>query len=143
VLKVENPATFLLSFLSRIEVGVGRMGFRNFKDPDGHKWDVWFVRPTSRERRESDRRRENARAAALFAGRDRRTSRDRRVNPGTQQTHVAMGYENGWLCFESETGEKRRLVWAPEKWENLPVDRLWVLCRVATHIGKPEHSQQQ
>jgi len=45
-----------------------------------------------------------------------------------------MGYENGWLCFESESGEKRRLVWAPEGWESLPTERLWVLCRVATHI---------
>jgi hypothetical protein len=31
-------------------------------------------------------------------------------------------------------------VWAPEGWETLPVERLWVLCRVATHITRPEHA---
>jgi len=114
------------------------MSFRNFVDPDGHRWDVWFVRPTSKERRKKDRRSDNARAAAMYASRDRRMHPDRRVNPFRPRTHVAMGYENGWLCFESEDGEKRRLVWAPEGWENLPKERLWVLCRVATHITKPE-----
>jgi len=116
------------------------MSFRTFTDPEGRKWDVWFVRPTSRERRQLDRRAENARAAAAYAGRERRRSPDRRVNPARGRTHVATGYENGWLCFESETGEKRRLVWAPDKWESLPVDRLWVLCRVATYITKMENA---
>ena len=117
------------------------MSFRNFVDPSGHRWDVWFVRPTSKERRKKERRSENARAAAAYASRDRRMQSDRRVNPFRPRTHVAMGYENGWLCFESEEGEKRRLVWAPEGWENLPTERLWVLCRVATHITKPETAQ--
>lgn len=114
------------------------MSFRNFTDPDGQKWDVWFVRPTSKERRQAERRGEKARAAAAFSGSDRRRSPDRRVNPMRARSHVATGYENGWLCFESESGEKRRLVWAPDGWESLPVDRLWVLCRVATHISRME-----
>jgi len=46
---------------------------------------------------------------------------------------------NGDQLAEMLSG-KRRLVWAPEGWENLPVERLWVLCRVATHITKPEHA---
>ena len=115
------------------------MSFRNFMDPEGHHWDVWFVRPTSTERRKNDRRGNNPRAAAAYAKHDRRLNPDRRLRPFRPRSHVAMGYENGWLCFESEEGEKRRLVWAPEGWENLPVERLWVLCRVATHIIKPEH----
>jgi hypothetical protein len=115
------------------------MSFRNFVDPDGHHWDVWFVRPTSTERRKNDRRGNNPRAAAAYAKHDRRLNPDRRLRPFRPRSHVATGYENGWLCFESEAGEKRRLVWAPEGWENLPVERLWVLCRVATHITKPEH----
>jgi len=116
------------------------MSFRNFTDPEGQAWDVWFVRPTSSERRQMDRRSENPRAAAAYAVRDRRRSPDRRVNPARGRSHVATGYENGWLCFESESGEKRRLVRAPHGWESLPVDRLWVLCRVATQISKLEHS---
>lgn len=114
------------------------MSFRNFVDPDGHKWDVWFVRPSAKERRRRERRAENARAAAAYAMRDRRVNGERRTNPQRPRTHVAMGYENGWLCFESDNGEKRRLVWAPEGWENLPTERLWVLCRVATHIVKSQ-----
>lgn len=113
------------------------MSFRNFVDPNGTRWDVWFVRPTASERRKVERRAMNA-APAIYGHRDRRVMADRRVKPFRGRSHVAMGYENGWLCFESESGEKRRLVWAPEGWENLPTERLWVLCRVATHIIKAD-----
>lgn len=116
------------------------MSFRNFVDPQGNKWEVWFVRPTVKERRRKERRSENIRAASAYANHDRRIHGERRLNAGRLRTHVAMGYENGWLCFESENGEKRRLVWAPEGWEMLPTERLWVLCRVATHIVKSEPS---
>ena len=115
------------------------MKFRKFVDPDGRKWDVWFVHPTSRERRRKNRRADNAHAAAAYSSRDRRMDPDRRLNPSGPPSHVATGYENGWLCFQSEDGEKRRLLWAPEGWENLPAERLWVLCRIATQIVKPEH----
>src|SRR6187551_3637786 len=89
------------------------MSFRNFVDPNGTRWDVWFVRPTASERRKIERRTMNA-APAVYGHRDRRVMVDRRVKPFRGRSHVAMGYENGWLCFESESGEKRRLVWAPE-----------------------------
>jgi hypothetical protein len=76
--------------------------------------------------------------ASAYGNRDRRVMTDRRLKPFHARSHVALGYENGWLCFESESGEKRRLVWAPEGWESLPTERLWVLCRVATHIIKSD-----
>ncbi len=88
-----------------------------------------------------DRRAGRANAAAFHPVQDRRVGTDRRVNPFRPRGHVALGYENGWLCFESENGEKRRLVWAPQGWDGLPTERLWVLCRVATSIVKPEPSQ--
>ena len=113
------------------------MSFRNFVDPAGHRWDVWFVRPTDKERRKVQRRTDSARTSQTVTAADRRRA-DRRVNPMRPRNVVALGYENGWLCFESEKGEKRRLVWAPEGWESLPAERLWVLCRVATHVSKPD-----
>jgi hypothetical protein len=117
------------------------MAFRNFVDPNGTKWDVWFVRPTTNERRKVERRASGARDGA-YTNRDRRAGSDRRLKPFRPRAHVAMGYENGWLCFESESGEKRRLVWAPEGWESLPTERLWVLCRVATHIIHSQAEQE-
>jgi hypothetical protein len=117
------------------------MSFRNFVDAEGRKWEAWFVRPTAKERRQTDRRIENVNAGAAYSGRNRRVGPERRVNASRPRTHAATGYENGWLCFESENGEKRRLVWAPDSWEKLPLDRLWVLCRVATFVGKTEQSR--
>ena len=119
------------------------MKFRNFVDPDGRRWEVWFVHPTSGERRKENRRADSAQAAATYFSRERRITPDRRVNPSNPPSHVATGYENGWLCFQSEDGEKRRLLWAPEGWENLSAERLWVLCRVATPTGKPENSSRR
>jgi hypothetical protein len=39
---------------------------------------------------------------------------------------VAPGYETGWLCFESERGEKRRLIPVPKDWEQADADQLRV-----------------
>jgi hypothetical protein len=116
-----------------------RMKFREFVDPEGRRWQVWFVHPTSTERRKKNRRADNVTAAAAYFSRDRRIEPDRRVNASGPPSHVLTGYENGWLCFESEDGEKRRLLSAPEGWENLPPERLWLLCRIATPTGKPKH----
>jgi hypothetical protein len=109
------------------------MSFRVFIDPSGQKWDVWFVRPTSGERRQVERRSEKVGAAAQYRGFDRRVMPDRRVNVFRSRSHVVSGYENGWLCFECETGEKRRLVPPPSGWEELTPERLWLLCRAASH----------
>jgi len=115
------------------------MSYREFSDESGQKWGVWFVSPSSAERRSKNRREVNV-VAASSSG-DRRVVPDRRRHPSRSRSAVAPGYEKGWLCFESENGEKRRLVWAPQGWDGLPTERLWVLCRVATSIVKPEPSQ--
>jgi hypothetical protein len=49
---------------------------------------------------------------------------------------VTAGYEKGWLCFESEEGEKRRLVPVPDAWETAKADKLWLWCRAAVSVMK-------
>ena len=132
-----------LSFFDEMSQQSERMKFRRFVDPDGRAWEIWFVYPTSVERRKKNRRADNAKGAAAYFSRDRRIEPDRRVKPSGPPSHVATGYENGWLCLESEDGEKRRLLSPPEGWENLPPERLWLLCRIATPIGKPETSPRR
>ena len=97
-----------------------------------------MVTPAAAERRKADRRATLSESETYRGEFDRRRTPERRRGPFHRTISVASEYSDGWLCFESEEGEKRRLVWAPEGWENLPTERLWVLCRVATHITKPE-----
>ena len=42
----------------------------------------------------------------------------------------------GWLCFESPEG-KRRLYPIPPRWEQLPDDRLHLLCHAGVPAGRP------
>lgn len=48
--------------------------------------------------------------------------------------NVRPGFENGWLCFESEHREKRRLAPVPESWETVSVKELWRLCEEAVRV---------
>jgi hypothetical protein len=62
-----------------------------------------------------------------------------RVTPtvtGRQRTVVGVGLESGWLCFESEDGEKRRLNPIPEGWNEAAMDKLWLWCRAAKAVAK-------
>ena len=62
-----------------------------------------------------------------------------RVTPtvtGRQRTVVGAGFESGWLCFESEDGEKRRLSPVPDGWEGAAMDKLWLWCRAAKGVEK-------
>ena len=62
-----------------------------------------------------------------------------RVTPtvtGRQRTVVGAGFETGWLCFESEDGEKRRLSPVPDDWEGAAMDKLWLWCRAAKEVAK-------
>jgi hypothetical protein len=62
-----------------------------------------------------------------------------RVTPtvtGRQRTVVGAGFEGGWLCFESEDGEKRRLNPIPEGWNDAAIDKLWLWCRAAKQVAK-------
>lgn len=75
-------------------------------------------------------------AQSGYLGVERRITPSRRVLPFRKLTAVQPGYENGWLCFESEAGEKRRLVPVPDGWENASSDRLTAWCRVAIRVVK-------
>ncbi len=48
---------------------------------------------------------------------------------------VAPGYENGWLCFESNDGEKRRLAPVPESWETTNASQLDEWCKAAIRVS--------
>ncbi|GAC1413073.1 MAG: hypothetical protein NVSMB53_10390 [Gemmatimonadaceae bacterium] len=80
--------------------------YRNFADPDNRLWEVWCVLPTAAKRG------------------------DRRLLPLT----VKPGYENGWLCFEREGKEKRRLAPVPEHWETATAKQLWHWCGLAVPV---------
>jgi len=47
---------------------------------------------------------------------------------------VSAAYAEGWLCFESEGG-KRRLTPIPERWEEMPAERLRLLLRAAEEVS--------
>jgi hypothetical protein len=110
--------------------------YKSFEAPDGGKWSVWRVIPMSAERRRQDRRVAAASDAALYTGVERRRTPDRRLHSVGGRTRMVAGYENGWLCFESEQGEKRRLVPVPDSWENAGPDKLWMWCRAAERVVK-------
>src|SRR5688572_25379410 len=109
------------------------MSYREFNDESGQKWGVWFVSPASAERRSETRREMEA---AHSSGGDRRIVPDRRRHATKTRSAVAPGYESGWLCFESERGEKRRLIPVPEKWEQGDADQLRVWLNEAVDSSK-------
>jgi hypothetical protein len=109
------------------------VSYKVFNAPDGTKWEVWMVRPTSTERRRSEDFGQSSasRSSSAPAG----VTDRRRVDAGPR-TVVSPGFENGWLCFESSSGEKRRLVPVPEGWETAPDDKLWLWCRSAAEVPR-------
>lgn len=111
------------------------MPYKSFKAPDGNEWSVWPVFPTSAERRRSERR-AGAASAVGYAGPERRRTPDRRLRAVGTRAVVTAGFENGWLCFESDEGEKRRLVPVPDTWEKATPDKLWLWCRAAISVTK-------
>jgi hypothetical protein len=110
-----------------------RMSYREFNDESGQKWGVWFVSPSSAERRHENRREKET--ATLSSG-ERRTVPDRRRHPSRSRSAVAPGYETGWLCFESERGEKRRLIPVPKDWEQADADQLRAYWNEAVDSSK-------
>lgn len=80
---------------------------RTFVDPDGVEWKVWEVHPSSVHD-----------AASKLSAR------------------VAPELEQGWLCFESARGEKRRLAPIPPEWNRYSFSRMIALWRQATTAQK-------
>ena len=112
------------------------MSYKTFDSPDGTKWEVWLVQPTSAERRRSQRRVFANSSTSAYSGPERRFSPDRRRVDGEGRKFVSPEFENGWLCFESEAGDKRRLAPVPDSWENASTEKLWMWCRAATQVVK-------
>jgi hypothetical protein len=108
------------------------MSYRVFSDPGKKQWQVWHVTPASAERRKAERRQ----SASAHEQREKRTNGERRKSGPFKRSYVPTDFENGWLCFESEDGEKRRLAPIPEEWHALPDSRLWMLCRIAADVTR-------
>lgn len=103
------------------------MGHRNFEDEMGRKWAVWLVTPIGVERR--------AEASKVGAGGATHGGIERRKSPTHRRpSTVIAGFEHGWLCFESEGTEKRRLVPVPEAWQSASDDDLRRWCRIAKRV---------
>jgi hypothetical protein len=100
------------------------MGHRTFSDASGVIWQVWDVHPQLAERRRSSRRAGSS--PASVDGRDRRRGADRRRRVEVR-VPVRLGFEQGWLAFDSVLGSKR-LAPIPDGWETLPEASLLALC---------------
>lgn len=97
----------------------------------GRKWAVWLVTPIGVERRREAA--EVGATAAIRGGVERRKTPTHR-RPST----VLPGFEHGWLCFEAEGTEKRRLVPVPEAWQSASDDDLRRWCRLAKRVVRCE-----
>ena len=63
-----------------------------------------------------------------------------RVQPTTSTAGLQERFQNGWLCFERYDGGGRArlpLDDAPPAWEQLPDERLELLCRLAEVASRP------
>jgi hypothetical protein len=59
-------------------------------------------------------------------------------------TRLRGGFDQGWLTFESTSGEEtvlRRLVPLPKDWESAPDERLELMCRSAEEVVRPTLSR--
>lgn len=108
------------------------MSYRTFQDPTGTKWQVWSASPESGERRKAARRL----AVIAFRGIDRRSLPDRRVKAMRTRSPVPKGFELGWLCFEADNGEKRRLAPVPPNWDAGNDSDLWKLAQTAKLVSR-------
>lgn len=116
------------------------MALRTFIDSGGAEWRVWNVMPhalSEGERRQGDRRRATAQAAASYTGPERRRGLERRVRTPALLT---PGLEHGWLCFENHV-DKRRLTPIPRGWESCPDEELEELCREARSVTRRQQLQ--
>lgn len=113
------------------------MGYRDFRDSEGRRWQAWDVVPQLGERRSGPRRAsgKGGRASDRPGGIDRRSGMDRRILV-TRRPTLGEGLGQGWLCFESGT-EKRRLVPIPADWMRCRESKLEDYCRQASPVRRP------
>ncbi len=96
------------------------MGYRNFQDASGTAWQAWDVNPRMAERRRVDRRR--IQQPINFAER-RHPGRERRVSARPRGV-LTEAFAHGWLAFESDKEERRRLAPIPADWLRCTDERL-------------------
>lgn len=122
-------------FSAEVTTSGESVSHRVIVDERGETWDVWLVLPTSAERRRVERRAATNAGDLAYSGEERRGRvPDRRMSKAVRRSPIDRKYANGWLCFESHSGEKRRLVPVPGNWELLPVQDLLKLCRDAKRV---------
>ena len=97
------------------------MALREFTDERGRNWTVWDVHPTLAERRRRN-------AGPPPGMRERR----RFVEP---RLRIRPSMSLGWLAFEAQDGERRRLAPIPETppmmWFEAPEEKLRAWCAMA------------
>ena len=70
-----------------------------------------------------------------YSGPERRgQTRDRRLSRIGHRAMVLPELKDGWLCFENEHGEKRRLMPVPKNWDQMTRDELLKLCSEAKRV---------
>lgn len=112
------------------------MNYRTFTDSKGHRWEVWLVLPTSDERRAVERRvLADRRMEPRPLAPERRIAHDRR-RFSFPRIGVSEVFQNGWLCFEGEDGEKRRLAPVPKGWNVADGEHLAMWCQAAKRVMK-------
>ena len=113
------------------------MSYKSFLDQHNRRWEVWLVVPMAAERRSQERRVATGSAAQTYTGVERRITQERRRNPLQSRGAVVLpGFENGWLCFQSSEGEKRRLVPVPDGWDAAESEQLSLWCTSAIRVMK-------
>lgn len=115
------------------------MAYKVFNAPDGTRWEVWMVMPTSMERRRGEEFGRSSASGSSDSATMAGVTERRRSDTGPR-TVVSPGFENGWLCFESKAGEKRRLVPVPDGWETASAEKLWMWCRAAAEVPRCDPS---
>ena len=96
------------------------MALREFTDRRGRRWTVWDVHPTLAERRRRN-------AGPPPGIRERRRSVEPRVR-------IQPSMSLGWLAFEANDGERRRLAPIPDlplRWFDACDDELRTWCAMA------------
>jgi hypothetical protein len=101
------------------------MAHREFRDENGGIWQVWDVFPSTLE-------------GPLTAERQDRLP-DGSDGSMRRATHFRLPAQlrAGWLAFQCQDGECRRLAPIPTNWMNLSDTALAALVRSATHTRTP------
>ena len=102
---------------------------RQFTDDNGLRWQAWDVVPSWGERRMKQRRAKDLGPPRGTS--DRRLAERRRI-PGIR-INLTPDLVGGWLAFEC-SGQRRRVVPIPQRWDELPEEALRALWREAEQL---------